>query len=372
MRLILLCLLFISNVYATGVAGLNYKVLSAGGPTPALTETGRTVLASGVSSTISYDWGGGSVMGTWGDSVMIHWTGYIKWPDGAGQKTVYFYSASDDGFYMNINGTNVINSWREQGTSWFNGSGAITLTAGQAYYIDIWWYENGGGAAAYLYWNTGSGITLVPSASLATDSTYWVPALCCGGSSASFSANPTNVNKVTSFVGRTTADTKVFVEQIGNGNNVEVQQSGTKNNYVNYYGNGFNNTIDLIQSSTSSTATNYTELSVTGNTNTVSINQQSTGGTKGAFVTVQDNNNNIGITQKDNGNHYASLSVSGGNKTVNITQQGSAAHMASISLTGTSTSLSLTQQGSTQQFYSIQHNCATAGGCAGITVTQGQ
>ena len=46
--------------------------------------------------------------------------------------------------------------------------------------------------------------------------------------------------------------------------------------------------------------------------------------------------------------------------------------MTSVTLGGLATGLSLTQSGSTQQFYSITHSCATAGGCGTITVTQGQ
>jgi hypothetical protein len=45
--------------------------------------------------------------------------------------------------------------------------------------------------------------------------------------------------------------------------------------------------------------------------------------------------------------------------------------MAKVGLTGMPVELSLTQSGSTQQFYNIQFNCATAGGCAKITVQQG-
>jgi hypothetical protein len=45
--------------------------------------------------------------------------------------------------------------------------------------------------------------------------------------------------------------------------------------------------------------------------------------------------------------------------------------MAKINLSGMPQELSLTQSGSTQQFYSITSNCGTAGGCAKITVNQG-
>ena len=199
-----------------------------------------------------------------------------------------------------------------------------------------------------------------------------VPQLCCGGSAASFSSDATNTVKVMTFQNRTTYDSQVYIDQIGNSNTIEVTQSGTRNNYTKYEGNGSFNDIVVTQSSTTSSATNYTDLVVNGNSNSVTITQQSTGGAKGAFVNISDNNNTLLLQQKDSGNHYAEVSLSGGNKNVDILQQGSAGHMARIGLTGLPTDLSLTQSGSTQNFYSINFNCATAGGCAKITVTQGQ
>jgi hypothetical protein len=196
--------------------------------------------------------------------------------------------------------------------------------------------------------------------------------LCCGGSAAPFNADSANSIKVQSFIARTTNDSKVYIEQIGNMNDITVTQSGTKQNYAEYNGNGSFNDITIAQSGNSQTQVNYTELSVIGNSNTVNITQQSTGGSKGVFVNIQNNNNSLTIQQKDSGSHYAEVSLSGGSKNVDITQQGSASHMARINLSGLAQELSLTQSGSTQQFYSITSNCATAGGCAKITVNQGQ
>jgi hypothetical protein len=198
-----------------------------------------------------------------------------------------------------------------------------------------------------------------------------VPALCCGGSASIFSASSQNVNKVMSFVGRTTQDSQVYVEQVGNQNIVTVEQTGTKNNYAKYSGNGSNDIVSITQSGNNSTQVNYADLTITGDTNTATLLQQSTGGAKGVFATVIDDNNSLIVTQKDSGSHYAEINLSGGNKNVDITQQGSASHMASISLSGLPVDLSLSQSGSTQQFYSIQFNCATTGGCPKITVTQG-
>ena len=224
------------------------------------------------------------------------------------------------------------------------------------------------------YYDANSTTTSTATSSTIVDPvTAAANTLCCGGSAAPFNANNTNTAKVQTFVNRTTADSQVYIEQVGNANLITVNQSGTKNNYTKYYGNGSSNDISVSQSGNASTTANYTDISLVGNSNVVSVTQQSTGGIKGAFITVNDSGNNIVLQQKDNGNHYAEISVSGGNKSVDITQQGSAAHMASVTLTGPQpASLSLTQSGSTQQFYSITSNCTTVGGCARITVNQGQ
>ena len=197
--------------------------------------------------------------------------------------------------------------------------------------------------------------------------------LCCGGSAASFNANPTNSAKVQAFVNRTTADSKVNIEQLGTQNEVDVNQSGTRNNYVNYYGNGLSNTVDIAQTGNASTQANYVDLRVVGNFNTVNLQQTSTGGAKGAFVNVQDNNNILTLKQQGSGSHYAEVNLSGGNKTVDVLQEGTAGHMASVTLTGPQpSSLNLIQSGTTQQYYSITNNCTTVGGCAPISVTQGR
>jgi len=195
--------------------------------------------------------------------------------------------------------------------------------------------------------------------------------LCCGGSSASFTMDADKAASVNAFKNRTTADSKVYVDQIGNGNTITVQQTGTKNNYAEYNGNGSSNTVNITQSGTAATEANYTRLDIIGNSNTVNLTQTSTGGTKSVFASINNNNNSVTILQKDAGSHHLDLTLSGGGKTVDITQQGSAAHMADITLTGAgSRSLTLTQQGSTQQFYSINSSCASS--CQAITVTQGQ
>jgi hypothetical protein len=369
--LVFLFLLFTFPALSQGVAGLEYTVMVAGGPTPTRTTTGRTVLATGVSANIDYNWGGGGVMGTnHADGVLIRWTGFIRWP-GSGSKTVNFYNSSDDGFSMKINGDTVIENWREQGPGYYNGSGTYTLTGGQVYSIEVWYYENGGGAVARLFWDIGAGIVIVPSAELATDSTFWGSSLCCGGSASSFNTNSsfsTRAQNFASGVGSSANGNRVYIEQVGNNNSTTVTQTG-RQNYSSNIITGSNNTVSVTQSSTNNVQTNYSENTISGSGNSVTLEQTSTGGGKGIMATVNDNNNSVTIRQRDGGSHYAEVTLSGSDKTVSVTQEGSAGHMSRIDLSGGATSLTLSQSGTSQLHYSIQHTCATSS-CSAITVTQ--
>lgn len=214
----------------------------------------------------------------------------------------------------------------------------------------------------YVFYPPGS-----PNAPNASQST-----LCCGASAAQFSANPANVLKSQNFYTRSTQDTQVYINQIGNSNTTTVNQQGTQNNYAGVHINGSNNTTSIVQQGAPTTQVDYVDLTIVGNNNTANINQISRDGAKGAFVSIRDNNNSLTLNQTGNGSHYADVTLTGGNKTVDITQEGPQAHQASITLTGLPSSLNLLQTGTVGQSYSIQFNCATAGGCAPISVTQGR
>jgi len=374
--LLTLCLTVGSQDTEAQSAGLNFQTYAAGGAQPTYTQdasgniTNRTLLSSGTVSTVNYNWGGNSVLNSGrAEGVIVRFYGFINIPTAG---TYNFGGNADDGLRIRVNNTSVVDSWVDSGGHFRSGS--ITLNAGVVA-IEVLYYENGGGALVNLQWLVNGSWQIVPSTSLATTSTFFAPpapVLCCGGSSSSFSANPINTSKVQTFINRTSGDSQVSIAQIGDSNTITVNQTGTNQNYVEYNGNGSSNTVSITQSGNSSTQANYVELNVTGNSNTVTLTQQSTGGGKGIFATVNDNNNTLIVQQKNSGSHYAEVTLSGGNKNVDILQQGSAGHMAKVDLSGNPTNLNLTQSGSTQQFYSIQHTCATAGGCAAITVTQGQ
>ena len=110
-------------------------------------------------SQINFNWSSGQVLNSYAERVAVKFTGYIMSPV---TKTVTFYAPADDGTHFTLNGTVLINDWVDKG-----GGGSIsqsvTLQANVGYFFTFWYYENGGGANVWLYWNDGSGDQLVPS-----------------------------------------------------------------------------------------------------------------------------------------------------------------------------------------------------------------
>jgi fibronectin-binding autotransporter adhesin len=194
------------------------------------------------------------------------------------------------------------------------------------------------------------------------------PSLCCGGSSAAFTADAVFVNRLSSF-SVSNIDNRVVIQQIGNNSTISVTQSGRKN-YAEIQSTGSNNSVDINQTTTGINPTNYLETTINGGNNSINLSQHSTGGSLAISAIVNNENNTLTINQSGSG-HYAEIVLSGGNKTVNLSQTGSGEHMAKIELSGGSTEIIAVQSGSVQQFYSISHSCAQTS-CAAITVTQGQ
>ena len=125
-----------------------------------MTPDPANLCRTGVISQIAANWGNGSVMGCNSDRVTVHYYGTITVPDTG----VYnFRNIADDGFYMTINGQVAINDWRDKGCGG-NVGASLTLSAGTAYTLDAWFYENGGGACSTLYVYQPSGnFQVVPS-----------------------------------------------------------------------------------------------------------------------------------------------------------------------------------------------------------------
>jgi len=141
---------------ATSASGLTAKVYNN---TISMTPNEENLCLTTTVSQIYFQWGSGGVLGCNADNVTVHFYGTITVPTTA----VYqFRTFADDGFYMTINGQVVINEWVDKGCHGNMGPG-IQLTAGTAYTLDAWFYENGGGACALLYYYSEGNYSAVPA-----------------------------------------------------------------------------------------------------------------------------------------------------------------------------------------------------------------
>jgi hypothetical protein len=115
-----------------------------------------------VDPTVNFTWGYGSPDSRiYSDRFSTRWTGEIKVPQ-AGIK--YFDVVSDDGVRVWINGSVVLDSWRDQSPTHHYFS--YNFQQDQFYDIKIEYYENGGGAVAQILWNSNNSYQAVPQSVL--------------------------------------------------------------------------------------------------------------------------------------------------------------------------------------------------------------
>lgn len=124
--------------------------------------TGTTVTR--VDPTVDFNWASGSpAAGIGVDTFSVRWTGQVEPPVSG---TYTFYTQSDDGVRLCVNGQQVINNWTDHAST--ENSGTIAMTAGLRYDIRMEFYENGGSALARLSWSSGASVpkAVVPSGRL--------------------------------------------------------------------------------------------------------------------------------------------------------------------------------------------------------------
>lgn len=101
---------------------------------------------------LNFDWGSGAPAPTMGaNTFSVRWTGKVQ-PKFS--ETYRFYTTSDDGVRVWVNGQSIINNWTDHSPT--ENSGTITLAAGQKYDIRVDFYENSGGAVLKLSWSSPS------------------------------------------------------------------------------------------------------------------------------------------------------------------------------------------------------------------------
>lgn len=84
------------------------------------------------------------------DLFAVRWDGFVEAPS-TGDYT--FWTQSDDGVRLWVDGNLVINNWTLHGATW-NSAAPVTLQAGQRYAIRMELYERTGDAVARLHWQT--------------------------------------------------------------------------------------------------------------------------------------------------------------------------------------------------------------------------
>ena len=110
-----------------------------------------TLCASEVENNINRSYDGEPVEGCPDDGFMVHLTGFISIPV---HESIEFMLASDDGGEITIGG-NTFGVWQDQGCTW-TMSGNLQLDAASVP-LEVWMYENGGGACLMLAWKIDDG-----------------------------------------------------------------------------------------------------------------------------------------------------------------------------------------------------------------------
>ena len=85
------------------------------------------------------------------DKYSVRWTGQVQ---AQYSETYTFYTVSDDGIRLWVDGVQLVNDWMNQSAT--EKSGTIALVAGQKYNIMIEYYENTGDAVTKLLWSSPS------------------------------------------------------------------------------------------------------------------------------------------------------------------------------------------------------------------------
>jgi glucose/arabinose dehydrogenase len=102
---------------------------------------------------VDFNWSSGSPAPTIDkDTFSVVWTGKVE---PRFSETYTFYTNTDDGVRLFVNGQQVINRLIDQAPTTVNGT-PITLVAGQQYDIRMEYFENKGGAVAQLGWQSAS------------------------------------------------------------------------------------------------------------------------------------------------------------------------------------------------------------------------
>jgi len=138
----------------TGLTGSYYSNMTLSG-SPTVTE---------VDPTVNFDWNGNPpVTGVPGLEWSGTWTGEVQ---ATGTTNYTFYTNSDDGVRLFVNGNEIINDWSDHGST-LDTSTVVPMVAGQKYTITVQYYQDQGGSLLQLYWSSpGLPMEIIPETQL--------------------------------------------------------------------------------------------------------------------------------------------------------------------------------------------------------------
>jgi len=145
----------------------SFKTAKAGGGVRADYYRGmdfNNLMVTRTEPQINFNWGdpGGPDTSVGVDSFSARWTGEVQ---AEFTETYTFYTNSDDGIRLWIDGQLLVENWTDHAST--ENRGTIDLVAGNAYGLVMEFYENGGGAVAELRWSSPSTPKqLIPQAAL--------------------------------------------------------------------------------------------------------------------------------------------------------------------------------------------------------------
>ncbi len=107
---------------------------------------------SRIDGEVNFNWDNGSPdPAIEADTFSVRWTGQVE---PRFSETYTFYTQSDDGVRLWVNGILLVDNWTTHAPT--ENSGTISLTAGTRYQIQMDYFEGGGGAVAGLSWSSAS------------------------------------------------------------------------------------------------------------------------------------------------------------------------------------------------------------------------
>jgi len=168
-------------------------------------------------------------------------------------------------------------------------------------------------------------------------------------------------------LGVTGSDNTINISQARNNQGATV---GSNGHYHDATVNGSNNTLTAQQSNAGGVGGHYMETTINGNQNSV-IKRQTDNANKIMFTTISGNNNTVEAIQKDAGQHYLDTKISGNHNSLSAIQEGTVANKATIDITNAGGPANVIVNQTGGQNVTVTTTCATAGGCAPITVRQG-